>query len=95
MASVESKDMVNGDGPNSLATKEEAQAVVGAQIQDMKEEQQLKTRLQQNEAAGASVHEFDANATPEEKAQQAKKMMNGKGINGGVKKTEGAGELER
>ncbi|SPO32702.1 related to TCB3 - protein localized to membranes, bud-enriched [Ustilago trichophora] len=58
----------------AVEANEPTQAQINAaQAQDAAEQAAVNARLRQNEAAGARVLEFDENATPEEKAAQAKK----------------------
>ena len=61
----------------AVAPSEPTEAQINAaQAQDAAEHAAVNSRLQQNEAAGARVLEFDENATPQEKAAQAAKAVN-------------------
>lgn len=70
MSDIKSKDMAVANGapePDGLAN---------ATRKDEREADALASKLQANEDMGARVMEFDEEASPEQKAAQAKKKMN-------------------
>ena len=93
MSLIKSKDTLSGDGdgPDTLSTPDQAQLQARAQLQDQREQDSLSKRLQQNQAAGANVMQFDAEATPEEKGNQARKLMADKGFSSRKQKEQAGG----